>query len=119
MADTCVSNVANNTEETRSDALGMLFVIARAAFFIYLISSSRSSSISAHSSLHLSSRSVSPSFTWSRGTTTRTSVEYALAMTAKRETQLCVAPPPRPNGLAGSTAALLLDHSHVRYEKYR
>ena len=40
MADTCVSNVANNTEETRSDALGMLFVIARAAFFIYLISSS-------------------------------------------------------------------------------
>ena len=24
-----------------------------------------------------------------------------------------------PNGLAGSTAALLLDHSHVRYEKYR
>ena len=115
MADTCVSNVANNTEETRSDALGMLFVIARAAFFIYLISSSRSSSISAHSSLHLSSRSVSPSFTWSRGTTTRTSVEYVLAMTAKLNFVLRRL----PNGLAGSTAALLLDHSHVRYEKYR
>ena len=34
MAVTCVSNVAKNTEETRSDALGM-FVVARAAFALF------------------------------------------------------------------------------------
>ena len=34
MADTCDSNVAKNTEETRSDALGM-FVVARAAFALF------------------------------------------------------------------------------------